>query len=115
MENYSVTIKNIDTEDKYIVSVHNDLDENLLKYTEKDGTITSFDYKNNILRRDNNEMIIEFVFDKDKVTKGKMSVKELKGDLEIDILTKELEVTDNKIKVVYVVNDLTFEYTLEKE
>lgn len=115
MEKYNVTIKNVDTEDKYKVSVDNNLDEKTLKYTEKDGTITSFDYEKNILRRDNDEMIIEFVFDKDKVTKGKMSVKELKGDLEMDILTKELDVKVDKIKVVYVVNGLTFEYTLEKE
>lgn len=115
MENYKVTIKNIDIEDKYTVSVHNDIEEKVIKYIEKDGTNTSFDYKNNILRRDNDQMIVEFKFDLDKVTKGKMSVKELNGDLEIDVLTKELKVTDKKVKVVYVVNDLTFEYTLEKE
>ena len=111
MENYNVTIKNVDTADKYKVSVDNNLEEKILKYTEKDGTITSFDYEKNILRRDNDEMIIEFVFDKEKVTKGKMSVR----DLEIDVFTKELKVTEDKIKVIYVVNGLTFEYTLEKE
>lgn len=115
MEKYNVTIKNVDTTDKYKVSVDNNLEQKTLKYTEKDGTITSFDYENNILRRDNNEMIIEFVFDKDKVTKGKMSVKELQGELEMDILTKELDVKEDKIKIVYVVNGLTFEYALEKE
>lgn len=115
MDNYIVTIKNIDVEDKYIVSVHNNLEEKVLRYNEKDGTNTSFDYKNNILRRDNDQMIVEFKFDLGEVTKGKMSVKELNGDLEIDIFTKELKVTENIIKVVYVVNDLTFEYTLEKE
>lgn len=115
MENYRVTIKNIDIEDKYTVSVHNNLEQKVIKYIEKDGTNTSFDYKNNILRRDNDQMIVEFKFDLGEVTKGKMSVKELMGDLEIDVLTKELKITDNIIKVVYVVNDLTFEYTLEKE
>ena len=115
MEKYNVSIKNVDTIDKYKVSVLNNLEEKILKYTEKDGTVTSFNYEKNILRRDNDEMIIEFVFDKDKVTKGKMSIKELKGDLEMDILTKELDVNEDKIKVIYVVNGLTFEYTLEKE
>ena len=115
MEKYNVTIKNVDTIDKYKVSVLNNLEEKILKYTEKDGTVTSFNYEKNILRRDNDEMIIEFVFDKEKVTKGKMSVKELKGDLEMDILTKELDVNEDKIKIVYEVNGLTFEYTLEKE
>lgn len=115
MEKYRVTIKNIDIEDKYIVSVHNNLEEKVLIYTEKDGTNTSFDYKNNILRRDNDEMVIEFKFILGEVTKSKMSVKKLNGDLEIEVLTKELKVTDSIIKVVYVVNDLTFEYTLEKE
>ena len=66
MENYNVTIKNVDTIDKYKVSVLNNLEEKILKYTEKDGTITSFDYEKNILRRDNDEMIIEFVFDKEE-------------------------------------------------
>ena len=60
-------------------------------------------------------MVIEFKFILGEVTKSKMSVKKLNGDLEIEVLTKELKVTDSIIKVVYVVNDLTFEYTLEKE
>ena len=115
MEKYRVTIKSSDIEDKYQVSVHNDKEKKILKYTENDGTTNTFDYKNNILRRDNNEMIIEFKFILGEITKSKMSVKELKGDLEIDVLTKELKVKEDYIKVVYEINDLSFEYTLEKE
>lgn len=115
MEKYKVTIKNSDIIDKYTVSVHNDLEEKVIKYTEKDGTITSFNYNNNILKRDNNEMVIEFKFVLDEVTKAMMSIKELNRDLEMDVFTKELKVTEDKIKVIYVVNGLTFEYILEKE
>ena len=115
MEKYRVSIKNSDIENKYEVSVHNDKDEGILKYTDNEGTSTSFDYKNNILRRDNDKMYVELKFILGETTKSIMSVKELEGNLEMELLTKELSVTDNKIKVVYVINDLSFEYTLEKE
>ena len=115
MEKYRVTIRNSDAEDKYAVSVHNDKEEKVLKYKENDGTSTSFDYENNILRRDNDKMSVEFKFILGETTKNIMSVKELEGNLEMDLLTKELSVTEDKIKVIYVINDLSFEYTLEKE
>ncbi len=115
MDNYNVIIKNNNEENKYTVSVHNDIEKKVLKYTESNGTVTTFDYKRNILIRDNNEMRLELIFILGKPTKSKMFIKELNKDLEIDVLTKELNIKDDVIKVVYEINDVSFEYILEKE
>ena len=115
MEVYNVTISNDEMKDKYKVSVHNDKEKSILEYKEKDETLTAFDYLNNILKRNNNEMSLEFKFTKGEITNNKIFIKELNKEIEVEILTKEILKDDKFIKIVYVMNDVLFEYTLEKE
>lgn len=114
-EKYNVSILNNDLNDEYKVTVQNNVDKKTLFYKEKDGTNTSFDYQNNILKRDNNEMNLEFKFIKKEKTMNYIFIKDLGKNLDVEIFTKEIENTSNKIQIIYEMNDIVFEYKLEKE
>ncbi len=117
MENYecTISIESIDSKDNYKVEVHDDKEKETLFYKEEDKTITSFDYKNNILTRDNEKMKLTYYFLLNYKTKNKIFIKDLNNEVEVEVITRKLEKTDNYIEVVYEIDNNKFTYRIEKE
>ena len=64
MENLEcmISIESLDSKESYKAEVHNDPDKNCLFYKEEDKTITTFDYENNVLTRENEKMKLVYKF-----------------------------------------------------
>lgn len=82
-----------------------------VSYVEKDDekTFTSFNYVNNVLKRDNNSIYMEYDFDKGK---GKILFKEFNKELEVDLEVKNLEKTEENILIEYLNNGDLCTYNL---
>lgn len=109
---------------KSLVTVNNNSNEvNITDYEEEsylyyvdsdaDKTVNIYDYKNNILKRDNNSIYLELKFDVNKKTKGTMEIKELDKKIDLDIETKKLIKTDKLLEIRYILNDDEFIYKIE--
>lgn len=117
MEKYDalITIINNNEKSKYNAEVHEDIERQSLFYIEKDKTTTTYNYKDNILKRDNDKINLEFTFNLNELTKNSITIKELNNTMEVDIITKEITHTDKILKIVYEMNDSLFTYIIEKE
>lgn len=117
MEKYDalITIINNNEKSKYNAEVHEDIERQSLFYIEKDKTTTTYNYKDNILKRDNDKINLEFTFNLNELTKNSINIKELNNTMEVDIITKEITHTDKILKIVYEMNDSLFTYIIEKE
>ena len=82
-----------------------------LSYIEKDRekTFVSFDYENNILKRDNNSLYMEYDFNSKK---GYILIKNLNNKIIVDIEVKKLNVSREFINIQYVVNEQFYNYEL---
>lgn len=78
------------------------LDEEI-KYKAQDGTIEKYNYKTNELIRENNELRMNYIFDTTKKTIGKLFIKELNSDVELNIITDKLERKNNNIHIIFKV------------
>ncbi len=89
------------------------------KYTYYDNeTKHILTIKNNkevILLRENNEFIHSMVFKLNEITKSDYYLKEYNHSLEFNIKTNQLEVANNKTKIIYQINetDNEYEYIIE--
>ena len=117
MENYesTVSIESIDTSDKYKVVIHDDKDKKTLFYKEEDKTITTFNYEENILVRENDVMRLEYKFDLKEKTVNSIYIKELNSTVNVEITTKKIEKNENYIEIVYEIEETVFSYKIEKE
>lgn len=101
-------LENIDFISKAIIQ------DNLLKYKEKDNTTVIYDYEKNSLFRENNELRMEYSFNSAKKTQGSIKIKELNRTVKIDIKTNKLERKNNNIEVEYIIEDKPFLYKIEE-
>ncbi len=94
---------------KYNVDVFINREKCELSYVEKDDmkTFVSFNYKNNILKRDNNKMYMEFNFQKQN---GYIFVKSLNTRFDIEIVVKNISFTSNSIVIEYYNNKEFYQY-----
>ena len=90
------------------------LQDEVIKYTEEDNTKVKYNYKNNELIRENNELLMKYSFNSDKITKGEILVKELDRNLDIEIKTKSIDRKDNDLKVEFSIEDEKFIYRIEE-
>ena len=90
------------------------LQENLIKYKETDETTVVFDCNNLILTRENNELRMEYRFNEERPTTGKILVKDLNKELEIEIKTKKIERKGNDVKIQFIVENNEFLYHIEE-
>lgn len=108
----NVTIKNKEDNQKYDVT--SIFQEDILKYKEKNSTKVIFDYKKNILVRENNELRMEYYFDSGKKTKGLIEIKELNKKIEVEIETKKIERKNNDIEILFRIENDDFLYKIEE-
>lgn len=88
-------------------------DQEILIYKEKDNTTVKYDYKENILIRENSSISLKYKFNKEKLTKGKVFIKDLKNELEIVIKTKEIIINKQNIDITYMIDQESFNYKVE--
>ncbi len=82
-----------------------DKDNEMLIYTEEDGTKVEFDLSENILRRENDSLKMNYNFDLENNTEGTLLIKELNQYLDLDIITKKIQNDENRFYVEYEIID----------
>lgn len=83
-----------------------------INYQEQDGTNVLFDPNEKVLIRENARFFMEFYFEKEMIS---IYMKEERKNLEIPIITRELEVADNRIKIKYKLEEQEYCYEIRME
>lgn len=107
-----VTIKNKEVESSYETT--GIIQDNELKYMEENNTKVTFNYTNNHLIRINEELRMDFIFDKNKTTQGTITIKELDKDLKVSIKTNKIEKENNNVLIEYSMEEDKFLYRIEE-
>lgn len=94
---------NYDPKKHYIYYLESDLDQ----------TAVIYDYKKNILKRDNLKLSQEFTFIENQTTKNKMILKDLNNNLDIDIFTNKITANEPSIEINYTFNEEEYLYEIE--
>ena len=117
MENLEcmISIESLDSKESYKAEVHNDPDKNCLFYKEEDKTITTFDYENNVLTRENEKMKLVYKFILNEKTITNILIKDIDKEVSMEVLTKKIEKTKDYIEIVYEIEDTIFTYKIVKE
>lgn len=107
-----IRIKNDDTKEelKTIAIIQN----NILKYKEKDNTTMIIDYQNNKLLRENNNIKLEIPFSLNNKTIGTINLKDMNKTLNIEIETTKIEKKNNDIEIEYKIEEKVFLYHMEE-
>ena len=106
-----VSLKSKDNIYCYDVDIFVNKNNNEISYVEKDDykTFVSYDYKNNILKRDNNIMYMEFDFGHEK---GYILEKNINKKFYMDICVGSVGITSHSIEIEYSSNGEFYEYSI---
>ena len=107
------------------VSIHNEMEnshykvpaifqEDTMKYKEQDDTIVTYNYRDNILLRENKELRMKYPFDPNRQTTGEIIIKELEKTMKIKIETIKLERKNQNIEIVFKIDENQFLYKIEE-
>ena len=107
-----VTIKNEEEDTSYNVNAI--LQDNILKYQENNHTMVIYNYENNSLVRENEELRMDYLFDVERKTEGTIQVKELGQSIKLKIKTNKLERKNNNIEVNFNIEGKNFLYKIEE-
>lgn len=88
--------------------------DDILKYQEEDKTKVSFNYKKNELIRENNKIKMKYIFSKNKETKGKIYIKDIKKYIDIPIETKKITKNKYSIYIEYKIENNNYYYRIEE-
>ncbi len=110
-----VTIKSNNQSMIYQTEATYDQEKNYLYYLEKDSDKTAviYDYKKNILKRDNLKIYQEFKFISRKITINKMLLKDLDKYIDIEISTTKIINNYPELTVYYSLNEEKYLYKIE--
>lgn len=114
-KNALITIKNNDSKTSYKVKVL--LNDNTYRYREDtvNNTLVEFDSSNNVLKREDDNLSMEYLFINDKETIGKIYIKDLNKYIDVVIKTSKIEKNENKILIEYTILDDLYKYSIEME
>ena len=110
-----ITLKSKDMMQKYKVKLHEE--DHFYRYneqTEKE-TLVEFDTEKNILKREDQELSMEYLFIEGKTTIGKVYIKSLKKYIDVIIKTDKITKTDKSVNIKYDVEDNLYEYNIDME
>jgi len=110
--NIKVTIDSQNTKEEFITPAM--IQDNIIKYQEKDKTLVKFDYKKNLLTRENQDLRMNYCFHKERKCIGKIYVKELNREIEVEITTTKLTKKNNNVEIGFKIEDNTFFYRIEE-
>lgn len=85
---------------------------NKINYKEEGITDVFYDIKKEILIRDNKDIYMEYNFSTNKAT---VYIKELKKVINLNLIKKELIVTDKLIDILYLLDDKECRYIIDME
>ena len=105
-----ISIKNEENEN--IIETIAIVEEDTIKYLEEEKTTVIFYKKQNRLIRENDDLRMEYTFDKRKETPGKIHIKEYNKDLEVMIKTKRLEQKE-ELEIEFEVENNQFLYKIK--
>lgn len=111
----TVRIKQETTNEMNNIKVFNDENKKIFYYIEPDKTTTTYDYINDILKRENDSIILKYQFKEGEKTKNSIYIKELKNTIEIEIFTKKIEKKNKYLKIEYLIEDNEFTYEVIDE
>ena len=72
-----------------------------------------YDYKRNILIRENDQIHMNYIFELGKETTGKIKVKELQQEVNVQIKTNKLQKKHKNITIEFFVEKSPIEYKIE--
>ncbi len=115
--NAKITVKNKEETILNEIDVNYDKEKQYVYYIEKDDlkTVTIFNYKENILKRDNEKMYLELKFENNKTTTNNMFLKELGKKIELDLFTNKIIKNKENIEIEYNLFDEKYIYKIEKQ
>ena len=91
--NIKVSISDNTNNDSY--EIKSIIQDEIIKYKEKDNTLVKYDLNKNILTRENDNLRMEYVFNKENETEGTIFIKELNNNIKILINTNKLNRINN--------------------
>lgn len=107
-----VTVKGQEENSSY--KIKSIIEDDVIKYKEKNNTLVKFDYNKNTLFRENEELRMDYVFRRNEKTEGTIRVKELNQIIKVPIETKKIERKNNNIEISFIVSDNEFLYKIEE-
>lgn len=110
--NINVTVNNKDEKINFNTTAI--IQDDILKYKEENNTTVIYDYKKNILARENDELRMEYCFNHEEKSIGFIKIKELSKKIELVIKTNKLERKNNNIEVMFQIEDNEFLYKIEE-
>ena len=118
LENYNVliTINSTSNNNSFKTTLTHLKEKKQLYYVDKDKekTVNLFDYDNNILTRDNENIYLELKFKKNKITQNKLLIKEMNSTTYISIKTNDIIISENLILLDYNIDNEHYIYKIEK-
>lgn len=87
--------------------------ENSIIYKEEDNTTTKVSLNEKKLRRENEELLMEYLFDEKNKSKGIVTVKSLNKTLKLNIEVKKTNQVNKNIEIDYVLENDEYKYKLE--
>jgi hypothetical protein len=111
--NIKITLKTKEQtiENKYKAIFHPET--NIIIYQEEDKTKTQFDLRNLRLRRENENLWLEYLFNEQEKTKGIIKIKELNQNLQVNIQTQKINQQNKNIEIEYQLEEESYKYKLE--
>lgn len=116
MKNIKGTITITSSEEKNEMNVDINITNSTIWYIEKDvkRTIAIYNYKENTLERDNEELYLKYKFKENKKTNNNiLEIKSMNKSTNIEIFTKKIYKTNNYLKVIYSIDDNEFIYEIK--
>ena len=107
-----ITVKSQEENSSY--KIKSIIEDDIIKYKEKNNTLVKFDYNKNTLVRENDELRMDYVFRRNEKTEGTIRVKDLNKIIKIPIETKTLKRKNNNIEIEFLVSEDLFLYKIEE-
>lgn len=113
--NALITLKN--DENNQIYKVNLELKKNIYRYEEnqEEKTLVEFDSNRNILKRENNNLSMEFLFVEKKTSIGKIFVKNIDKYIDVIIKTEMIKKIKSNVQIRYYLENKLYEYSIDME
>ena len=92
-------------------------EEDYLYFVEEDSdkTVNIFNFKDKTLKRDNDKMYLELKFDLDNKTKNILMLKDIKENLDLEIINNELNINEKEINIRNNLNNIYYNFRIVKD
>ena len=84
----------------------------IISYQEKDGTYVYLDINKDELIRENDELVMKYIFNKNRRSIGNVFIKDINKNLELEIETKNIKKQEHNYYVEYKIEENKFIYEL---